>query len=150
MAGISATRQGAMVAQSTQEEAMPLDNASEPHADRRATAGHDEDWRTLLLLLSRAQDVLARLETAAAMASEAVRAGLVAHLAVLIPRYIERCRSGVGEASPWLECYPDLTYVRTMITRQDGHVPLQGAHRSCFSHPEFAGLEERSAPAVRC
>lgn len=40
----------------------------------------EEDWRGLLLPLARAQDALARLEAAAALASEAVREGLVARV----------------------------------------------------------------------
>lgn len=71
-------------------ESEPPGLRSLPRASRSWTpqqpgggqAEGDEDWRALLLPLALAQDALARLETAAALASEPVRNGLVARVAL--------------------------------------------------------------------
>ena len=67
---------------------VPEGDLADPGGGQVKETGCGEDWRGLLPL-ARAQDALARLETAAALASEPVRDGLVA-------------RAALAEAAGWL------------------------------------------------
>ena len=77
------------------------------------STGAGEDWRALLLPLARAQDALAHLEAAAALASEAVQDGLVARLAL-------------AEAAGWLAHHGSWVNATDLALRDAGLVGAWG------------------------